>query len=122
MLSEILIVVIKASNRSQCPLDWFITHALTTRFKQEVISSNVSLYNSSNLGFRNSLLQCHYFLLAITKKDGFFEFKTFLKHNDFVYKLFFDNVLINVLSLQGGNPLSTQAFSHSYFPFPYFFV
>jgi hypothetical protein len=39
------------------------------------------------------------------KKGWFFEFKTFLKHNDFYCNL----VLTRVLNLQGDNPVLTQA-------------
>jgi hypothetical protein len=38
MLNEILTIIVKAYDRNQCPFNWFITHALTTRFKQEVIT------------------------------------------------------------------------------------
>jgi hypothetical protein len=102
-LNEILTVIIKASNRSQCLLDWFITHALITiRFKQEIIAFATT--QTSALGIHYSDVMscaCH------NKEVWFFEFKTFFKHNDFVYKLCFDNVLISVLSLRSGNPFST---------------
>jgi hypothetical protein len=42
MLNEMLINVIKASNKSQCPLDLFITHIHNLRFKQEIIAFTVT--------------------------------------------------------------------------------
>ncbi len=38
MLNEILTIVVKASDKSQCPFDWFITHAFTIKFRQEIIA------------------------------------------------------------------------------------
>ncbi len=37
-----LIIVTKASNNNQCPLDWFNTHVDTTRFKHVVIASTMA--------------------------------------------------------------------------------
>jgi hypothetical protein len=37
-----LIHVLRTSNSSQCPYDWFITHAMTTRFKTNANASIIA--------------------------------------------------------------------------------
>jgi len=49
MLIISAIVVIKASHNSQWPFDWFMTHANTTKFKQNVIVlATIHTYALSN--------------------------------------------------------------------------
>jgi hypothetical protein len=52
MLNEMLIMIFKESNKSQCPLDKFITETLIIGFRQEVIA----FATTQTWGLRNSLL------------------------------------------------------------------